>query len=98
MLAPAAAPEGDIKVPRKQSFANPAKEPESSMALFRNAHECLHAVVARYAAIQTYTDVGGVRPIGTVGPASCWFETHFAAPERYRFQPAPGADVSRFPV
>lgn len=56
------------------------------MALFRNAHECLHAVVARYAAIQTYTDVGGVRPIGTVGPASCWFETHFAAPERYRFQ------------
>lgn len=56
------------------------------MATYRNAREFLAAVTARYRALASYSDVGVVRPIWKLEPLSCWFETHYESPSRFRFQ------------
>lgn len=55
------------------------------MTLYSNARECLHAVVKRYSEIRTYTDIGFVRPRDGGFP-SCWFESAYESPNRYRFK------------
>lgn len=56
------------------------------MPHYRNARECLAAVVQRYKNIRTYSDAGAVRPRGNKGLASCWFETQYEAPNFFRYE------------
>ena len=56
------------------------------MPLFRNARECLVAVVERYAELQSYSDVGVVQDVSKPGRTSCWFNTQFESPKHYRFE------------
>lgn len=56
------------------------------MATYRNAREFLDALTAHYRALSSYSDVGVVRPIWKPDPLSCWFETQYESPGRFRFQ------------
>jgi hypothetical protein len=56
------------------------------MPLYRNARECLSAVVERYKGISSYSDTGSVRPFGGKGLASCWFQTQYQAPSFFRYE------------
>lgn len=56
------------------------------MGTYRNAREFLVEVATRYRAIVSYSDVGVVRPTWKPDPLSCWFETQYENPGRFRFQ------------
>jgi hypothetical protein len=56
------------------------------MPLFRNARACLEAIVARYAAFESYSDVGVVEDVSKLRRPSCWFNTQFESPSLYRFE------------
>lgn len=56
------------------------------MPSFRNARDFLIAALANYRGLHTYSDVGVVRARQGTLPPSCWFETDFERPSRFRFQ------------
>ena len=56
------------------------------MPIYRTARECLAAIELNYRALQSYQDIGAVRPIGAPQRISCWFETQFVRPQQFRFQ------------
>jgi hypothetical protein len=56
------------------------------MPTYRNAHQFLEAVFAYYKSLQSYSDVGVVRQTWAPEPLTCWFESDFEAPGRFRFQ------------
>ena len=56
------------------------------MPLFANARAWLEATVARYAALNSYSDVGVVEDISKLRRPSCWFTTQFESPALYRFE------------
>lgn len=56
------------------------------MPTYKNARECLSAIVTRYQMLDSYIDEGFVRPVGSTGPNNCWFETQFSRPGLFRFQ------------
>lgn len=55
------------------------------MATYRSASECLAAVAARYATLQSYSDEGMVRRRAWSAAPECWFNTH-SAQGKFRFQ------------
>ena len=56
------------------------------MATYRNARNFLETASAKYRALRSYSDVGVVRPLSAPEPLSCWFETDYEAPGKFRFQ------------
>jgi len=58
----------------------------NSMASFRTAKELLDRVADRYRSLSSYSDVGVIRPRGTSEPLTCWFETDYQFPGKFRFQ------------
>ncbi len=55
------------------------------MPLYRSARAFLEAVYERHRSVQTYTDTGLSRSLGTRGPRLCTFETSFQRPNLLRF-------------